>query len=142
MYLRLSGTDDGVKIALAKLGGETEQNNRATCFWKNVCNLSLPALQNTDRWLWRVSLPGNIKADALDSVMVDWHGRQRWVMEARDDTSIFSKAIELGGHATCFSRDRSSGSGFQPPSGSLGELNRKVRSVLDPHFLLNRNKGI
>ena len=140
LYLRLSGSEKAVDRAINKFGGQTKKDLDSERFWGKVRNLSFEFLANQEKWLWRVILPAHVKSESLDCVMVDWNGKQRWVLEEPNDTSIYSKVSHLGGHATCFSPNRLEGTGFHPTEDLVKILNKRVRSVFDPYLLFNKNR--
>ncbi len=85
--------------------------------------------------LWRLSLPNNLgPLDLPGEQLIDWGGAQRWLKSAADD--IQSRALELGGHATCFSHGVSE-TPFQPLPPALLRYHRQLKAQLDPQGLFN-----
>jgi glycolate oxidase FAD binding subunit len=138
LYIRLSGAASGVESAGSAIGGETLKE--AEQFWFGLRDLTASEFHSSDYWPWRVSVAPTTPANVLDSFRFDWAGGQRWIRAPRNDFSPFEWAARLGGHATCFSRDRESGTGLQPLTSGILRLNQRVKEAMDPYGLINRGR--
>ena len=138
LYLRISGAGRGVDAAAEAIGGAFVED--AKSLWQSIRDLTHPVFQSADRWLWRLSVPPNTPVDGLPSVAFDWAGGQRWVFAEPDRIDVFEMAARVGGHATCYAKNRHVGSGMQPLESGVLRLNQRVKEAMDPHGLLNRGR--
>ena len=131
--IRLSGSAAGVQHGRAQIGGEILTDET---YWQNLNNLKLDFFKQKGR-LWRISvaaMSGPVNENSPQ--LIDWGGAQRWLKSDEAPETIRSRASHLGGHATCFSDDRSVPT-FQPLEGNLLALNRRFKAALDPAGILN-----
>ena len=138
LYIRVSGAGRGVDAAIQDIGGTVLDT--ADSLWQSIRDLAHPIFEDADHWLWRVSVPPRTPIDAFPSIAFDWAGGQRWLLSAPDDYSIFDRVAKLGGHATCFAKDRGTGTGMQPLDSGILRLNQRVKAAMDPHGLINRGR--
>lgn len=130
LYLRLEGGEGSVTAAHQRLGGEPLNSG----YWADLNEQRLDFF-NEGLPLWRLSLPNNLgPLDLPGEQLIDWGGAQRWLKSAADD--IQSRALELGGHATCFSHGVSE-TPFQPLAPALLRYHRQLKAQLDPPGLFN-----
>ena len=130
LYLRLEGGEGSVTAAHQRLGGEPLDSG----YWADLNEQRLDFF-NEGLALWRLSLPNNLgPLDLPGEQLIDWGGAQRWLKSAADD--IQSRALELGGHATCFSHGVSE-TPFQPLAPALLRYHRQLKAQLDPQGLFN-----
>lgn len=134
LYVRLSGSAQGVRAASAEMGGEETSSD----VWNEVREQSLPFFQ-TDTPLWRVSLPA--AAPALPGEgLTEWGGALRWIVSDQPAAALRQRAAELGGHATLFRGHDGLAEVFQPLPPALLALHKRVKQALDPHGLFNPGK--
>ena len=127
LYLRLEGGEGSVNAARERIGGEDLDPG----YWNELREQRL-AFFADPRPLWRLSLPNNTPAVALPGdQLVDWAGAQRWLKSDADAVTIRGIAIEVGGHATCFTAGATSNP-FQPLSAPLLRYHRQLKAALDP----------
>lgn len=138
LYLRLSGSHRGVVAAAKHIGGELHPE--AEVFWSQIRHHTHPALCRADQWLWRLSVPPLTDVRRCPPVVMDWAGGQRWLYRDPEDWTVYEQAVALGGHATCFARSRTEGTGMQPLTAGIARLNARVRDALDPHHLINQGR--
>ena len=138
LSIRLSGAGSGVDSAAASIGGETRADTDQ--FWDSLRDLNHVQFDQENKWLWRVSVAPTTPSDAIDSFCFDWGGGLRWVKTDPEDFSLFRLAESLGGHATCFARERKSGTGMQPLEPGILRLNQRVKEAMDPFGLINRGR--
>ncbi|WP_367371980.1 glycolate oxidase subunit GlcE [Pseudomonas lini] len=130
LYLRLEGGEGSVTAAHKRLGGEPLDSG----YWADLNEQRLDFF-NEGLALWRLSLPNNLgPLDLHGEQLIDWGGAQRWLKSAADN--IQSRALELGGHATCFSHGVSE-TPFQPLAPALLRYHRQLKAQLDPQGLFN-----
>lgn len=130
LYLRLEGGEGSVTAAHQRLGGDPLDSG----YWADLNEQRLDFF-NEGLPLWRLSLPNNLgPLDLPGEQLIDWGGAQRWLKSAADN--IQSRALELGGHATCFSHGVSE-TPFQPLAPALLRYHRQLKAQLDPQGLFN-----
>jgi glycolate oxidase FAD binding subunit len=130
LYLRLEGGEGSVAAAHQRLGGEPLDSG----YWADLNEQRLDFF-NEGLALWRLSLPNNLgPLDLPGEQLIDWGGAQRWLKSAAEN--IQSRALELGGHATCFSHGVSE-TPFQPLTPALLRYHRQLKAQLDPQGLFN-----
>ena len=134
LYIRLSGTDQGVRAAHSKLGGEHDA--RGAVFWQELRELQLPFFAG-ETPLWRLAVPA---AAALPSLpgkwLLDWGGAQRWLQTATNEVDIRRAAEAAGGHAILFRN------AAHPDPRRLSDpltlrLARDLRLAFDPSAIFN-----
>lgn len=138
LYVRLSGAASGVEAAASTLGGELFKE--ADDFWRAIRQQRHAAFLRQGQWLWRLSVPPTTPAEVCPASIIDWAGAQRWVFTPPGDFDVFAQAARVGGHATCFAKDREVGTGLQPLDVGISRLNQRVRDAMDPYHLLNRGR--
>jgi len=129
-----------------------EEGSRA--FWRGVRDaMPFAAEVGTEApVLWRIStapskgaeLAGAIAAQADAEFFYDWAGGLIWLaLAAADDAgaSVVRRAVaSCGGHATLIRAPaavRAAVDVFEPQSGPLGALNKRVKDSFDPKGVLN-----
>ena len=134
LYVRLSGTDTGVRAAHIKLGGELDTGG--TAFWQELREHQLMFFAG-EAPLWRLSVPA--AAPLLDlpgKCLLDWGGAQRWLRTTVDEADIHRAAEATGGHATPWriaGRKRST----RAPTVTSARLARDLRRAFDPYAIFN-----
>lgn len=132
LHLRLEGGEGSVGAARERIGGEDLDPG----YWNDLREQRL-AFFADPRPLWRLSLPNNTPALGLPGdQLVDWAGAQRWLKSDADAVTIRGIAIEVGGHATCFTAGATSNP-FQPLSAPLLRYHRQLKAALDPQGIFN-----
>jgi len=139
LWIRLSGTEPGIRAAQAHLGGQLEVNGEV--FWRELREHQLAFFQS-ELPLWRLSVPPATPSISLPgSWLIDWGGAQRWLKSDALAREIYQKAEHLGGHATLFRRPKQHGASFQPLSSALKLLHQNLNSAFDPAGILNRERS-
>lgn len=129
LYVRLSGSEAGVRVAIEKIGGEALE----TEVWRDLANLKLGALQTAKR-LWRLSLPKTSTALLEQSCVIDWAGALRWLADPPQDPRQLLDA----GHATLFrAPDEDVTSRFTPLAGMVLRLHHNLKQTFDPAGIIN-----
>ena len=135
LYLRLSGSAQGVAAAAATIGGDSCDDGPG--FWQALREQQLPFFQD-DTPLWRLSVPPAAAGiDIEGQQLLDWGGAQRWLKSQAPDVQIRDALTATGGHATLYRNGDRSGAVFQPlPPGMLA-LQRRLKQSFDPAGILN-----
>ena len=76
LYIRLSGTEIGVRAAAADIGGEEVIGDQ----WALASTQRLPALASAKQ-LWRVSVSSDNPMHMTDAALVEWGGAVRWLSD-------------------------------------------------------------
>lgn len=141
LFLRLSGSEPGVRSALLTLGGD--RLPEPDSFWPALRDQT-HAFFSRERPLWRIALALTASNDALDSLagdrLFEWHGALAWISSDEPAAAVREKAARAGAHATLFRGSPSSEPVFPPLSPTLFRIHRELKSVFDPHRILNRGR--
>jgi glycolate oxidase FAD binding subunit len=133
LYIRLSGTESGVRAAHVKLGGELVADGVA--FWRQLREHEHIFFQDNTP-LWRLSVPpASAPIDIPGKWFIDWGGAQRWFKSAATADEIRRAVESAGGHAGMFrdSKNDREVHGLLPPE--LASLHRKLKTAFDPNGL-------
>ncbi|MFO1412544.1 MAG: glycolate oxidase subunit GlcE [Burkholderiales bacterium] len=140
-YVRLSGAPPAVSAASAKLGGRTLAE--ADAFWASVRDQRHPFFapaQDRAAPLWRLSVKSTAPyTDLGGEQLIEWGGALRWLRagEATQSAKVRAWATAQGGHATLFRGAAPDVPVFQPLDAPLAAVHRRLKSVFDPHGILN-----
>ncbi|HAI68664.1 MAG TPA: glycolate oxidase subunit GlcE [Gammaproteobacteria bacterium] len=139
VYLRLSGTQAGVKAARRQLGGEIYHQDKP--FWQNVREHQHPFFQEPTAQ-WRLSLaPATPPLNLPGEWFLDWGGAQRWLKTDASVDEIRAAVTAVGGHATLFrnpDRIEETEAIFHPLALPLAALHRRIKKAFDPLMIFNR----
>ena len=132
LHLRLEGGEGSVNAARERIGGE----DLDAVYWDALREHRLSFFSDP-RPLWRLSLPINTPALALDGEqLVDWAGAQRWLKSEDDAERIRAIVGEVGGHAICYTAGATA-SPFQPLASPLLRYHQQLKAQLDPLGIFN-----
>jgi glycolate oxidase FAD binding subunit len=136
LYLRLSGSDKGVRAAQSKLGGELLADGDG--FWRDLREHRLAFFGNSEP-LWRLSLPpATAPLDLPGTWLIEWGGAQRWLTSDAPAATIVAAAQSAGGYAAVFRN----GYGLLGREALLEPAARvlanKIRRAFDPHGILGQ----
>ena len=132
LHLRLEGGEGSVNAARERIGGE----DLDAAYWNALREQRL-AFFNDPRPLWRLSLPINTPALALEGEqLVDWAGAQRWLKSEDDAERIRAIVGEVDGHAICYTAGATA-SPFQPLGAPLMRYHQQLKAQLDPQGIFN-----
>lgn len=137
IYLRLAGSDAGVRAACSTLGGASVSDS--TTWWRKLREHE-HAFFKGDGHLWRFSLPpATPPLDLPSQWFIEWGGAQRWLRSKLSPAEIWQAAARHGGHATLFKRDGADSPHelFQPLSPALATIHQRIKAAFDPHGILN-----
>ncbi len=157
--VRIEGSEASVEARcralthdLAELG-DIEQLHRhnSAAFWREVGDVA-PFAGDENRDVWRLSVPPASGAGVAEAVgreydtlvFYDWGGGLVWLAvadEAERADDVVRKAVgDCGGHATLIrapASRRARIAVFQPQSGPLAALSRRLKQGFDPNGILN-----
>ncbi len=135
LYLRLSGSDQGVKAARSQVGGEQFPDDAV--FWTKVREHQHPFFK-TDKPLWRLSLSAGSPPLALSGKQfIDWGGAQRWIVPDEIDVALHAISETQGGHAQLFRGGDRTGEVAQPLTDGLMLIHKQLKQAFDPKGILN-----
>ncbi|WP_372522674.1 glycolate oxidase subunit GlcE [Sulfuricaulis sp.] len=136
LYIRLSGTEPGVRAASTKLGGAVVENGDG--FWRELREHQRNFFHN-DIPLWRLSVPpATAPLNLPGKWLIDWGGAQRWIKSDAPASAIQQEAEKAGGHATLFRHAKQNGATFHPLPARLASLHQNLRQAFDPDEIMNR----
>ena len=131
LYVRLSGTEKGVRAAALAIGGDE---------WPHPAELWDSLRDRTHRFFagarpYRVALPAAAAYPHVEGEwLTEWGGAQRWVktsMPLRDVAALVRKS---GGHAATF------GIGAQQLDEGALKYYRRIKHAFDPKAIFNRGR--
>ncbi len=143
LVVQLAGAEAAVRAAVQTLGGEMIDAATADRFWTGLRDQhdeffdAAAAAVKTGATLWRVSVaPHAPPLACAGEQLIEWHGGQRWIVNASEAATMRSLAAQGGGHATAFRGDKRSGA-FTPLSAPLARIHRELKARFDPERLFN-----
>jgi len=138
LYVRLSGSENGVRSASGKLGGEAVTDGAD--FWRNLREHQ-HGFFSPGGLLWRLSVPAAApQPDLPGHWLIEWGGALRWLKTPANPAQVRTAATAAGGHAICFRGSDGEGEVFHPLSGGLMALHRQLKTAFDPVGIFNPGK--
>jgi len=143
MYLRLSGTEFGLSGIERKIAGD--RLDHSELFWQELNNQQHFFFRE-DVPLWRLSLASGVLHLGLPGQwFLDWGGAQRWLKTFESADNVRDAVTAEGGHATLFRGKELLNNNevvnmFHPLPVGLGRLTRTIKTIFDPHNILNRHR--
>jgi glycolate oxidase FAD binding subunit len=135
LYVRLSGTEPGVRAAGTKLGGTVVENGDG--FWRELREHQRNFFQN-DIPLWRLSVPpATAPLNLPGKWLIDWGGAQRWLKSDAPANAIHQHAENVGGYATLFRHGARNGATFHSLPAQLATLHQNLKRAFDPDGIIN-----
>lgn len=135
IWLRLSGSEQAVRAARTKIGGEFVADGAS--FWHQLREHELPFF-HSEHVLWRMSVPPTAPLLELPGKwLLDWGGAQRWLKTPANEASVREAALRAGGHATLFRGGDRSGDVFETLSTPLAKVQHALKLRFDPERILN-----
>lgn len=144
LWIRLSGAEPAVAAAMRTMGGDAVAD--AGEHWRALRDHAHPffaAARQNGIALWRLSVRSTAPHHALPGVqLIEWGGALRWfAADATVDAALpRAWATANGGHATRFRADDRTVAPFAPLDATLLGLHQRLKSVFDPHGILNRGR--
>jgi glycolate oxidase FAD binding subunit len=134
LYIRLSGTDQGVRAAHIKLGGELD--TRGAAFWQELREQQLLFFAG-EAPLWRLSVPSAApRLDLPGKWLLDWAGAQRWLRTPANAVDVQRAAEAIGGHVMLF-RNAEHPHSVHMSNPVTSRLTRELRRAFDPSAIFN-----
>ncbi len=135
LYLRLSGTEAGVRHARHQLGDSLLEQDDG--WWQRLRDQQLDFFRR-DTPLWRLSVPPATPPLAIaGDWLIDWAGGQRWLYSNENAATIRQLTGSVGGQATLFRNAPDSEEVFQPLPAPLFSLQQRLKQAFDPEGILN-----
>jgi len=135
LYLRLSGTETGIRQAQHQLGEKLLE--QAPGWWASIRDQQHDFFQRQSA-LWRLSVPPATAPLAIHGDwLIDWAGGQRWLYSGESAETIRSMTASVGGQATLFRNGDQTADVFHPLPAPLFKLHRRLKQALDPNGILN-----
>ena len=135
LYVRLSGAESAVTSAQQKVSGETLVH--AENFWQQL-NEQTHSFFETDKPLWRLSVPYTANINLNEKCFIDWAGALYWIHSDKDAEEMQQQAIEQGGAATLFkAANEDSQERFPPLQAKIKQLQINLKIRFDPYGILN-----
>jgi glycolate dehydrogenase FAD-binding subunit len=136
LYVRLSGSELGVRAAQARLGGAAVDNGDE--FWRGLREQRQDFFRDGPP-LWRLSVPPAAPPLTLPGEwLIDWGGAQRWIRTDAPPDQVHRVAARVGGHASLFRETHRRPNALPPLPAPLLALHRRLRQAFDPAGILNR----
>jgi len=135
LYLRLSGTEAGIRHAQHQLGDTMLE--QAASWWTALRDHGHAFFQR-DEPLWRLSVPPATPPLAIGGDwLIDWAGGQRWLHSSESANTIRQLTASVGGHATLFRGTNHNEDIFHPLPAPLLKLQQRLKQAFDPDGILN-----
>jgi len=144
LYLRLSGSEAGVRAALPGLGGECLDPLTAARLWADCAGMpsgfSETAAAAASVPLWRLALPSAVRSLAAEGeTAIDWCGGLRWLRTEAPPDEVRALAASLGGHAMAWQNNRVCPA-MHPLDPVRLALHRRLFDVFDPHGVFDSGR--
>jgi glycolate oxidase FAD binding subunit len=120
LYVRLSGSEAGVRAAAAKIGGA-----EAPAPWSAIREQTHAFFSGPEP-LWRLSVPST-SAELDGRQLIEWNGGLRWLKAAQQPHA----------RAMLFRGGDKSGGCFAPLEPVLARVHRELKSAFDPAGIFN-----
>jgi glycolate oxidase FAD binding subunit len=135
LYVRLSGTEPGVRAARVKLGGAVVEKGDE--FWRELREHELGYFQDAVP-LWRLSVPpASPPINLPGKWIIDWGGAQRWLKSDASPNAIHQRAEIVGGYAALFRHEQMNDATSHRVSAVLTTLHQNLKRAFDPDGIIN-----
>ncbi len=135
LYMRLSGTSEGVAATHKLWGGEILPSNSS--FWDDLREQKATFFSGDDP-LWRFSIKPTVPALLdTDDMLVDWGGGQRWLRGDFELADLEKLAIKASGHVTLFKGGDRQAEVRPALSNTHKTLHKRLKQAFDPDGILN-----
>jgi glycolate oxidase FAD binding subunit len=131
LLVRLSGSEQGVRAAAAKVGGEELPSD----VWTAIREQRHEFFAG-DAPLWRLAVPSvSPPLELAGDTLIEWGGALRWLKSTANAAAIRKAAAK--GHATLFrAADKSAGC-FAPLDPVTMRIHRGLKAAFDPAGIFN-----
>ncbi len=135
LYIRLSGSEQSLKTAAQKIGGE--RLPAADAFWSSIKEQTHTFFHN-EQSLWRLSLASNTPPTLLAvDMLYEWGGALRWLKNKQAQTDVRASCALIKGHNTLFRTTDIRDKVFQDLPEPLLKLHKNLKHAFDPHSIFN-----
>jgi glycolate oxidase FAD binding subunit len=138
LYIRISGSAQAVQEARSKIAGDGVAD--ADAFWHALREHQLPFFMRSGTLYRVVVKPATPPLDIEGTWLLDWGGAQRWLYSNEEPASLRHRVASVGGHVTVFRGGAPSSEIFQPLSGPLLTIHRRLKTSFDPKNIFNRGR--
>lgn len=135
LSIRLSGNKSSITAAQQATGGDILNNGET--FWLQLKEQQ-HAFFNSDKKIWRLSLPSNTPPLNLQGdFLYEWGGALRWLKTDEPADKIRGLLETLGGHATLFRNNDNTVEPFHPLEAGVLKIHQQLKKAFDPENILN-----
>jgi glycolate oxidase FAD binding subunit len=138
LYIRISGSAQAVQEARNKIAGDVLPD--ADAFWEALREHRLPFFQRSGALYRVVVKPATPPLNIEGAWLLDWGGAQRWLYSNEEPASLRHRVASVGGHVTVFRGGAPGTEIFQPLSGPLQTIHRRLKNSFDPKNIFNRGR--
>jgi len=138
LYIRISGSAQAVQEARSKIAGDVLPD--ADAFWHALREHQLPFFMRNGALYRVVVKPATPPLNIEGTWLLDWGGAQRWLYSNEDPASLRHRVASVGGHVTVFRGGAPGVEIFQPLSGPLQTIHRRLKTSFDPKDIFNRGR--
>ena len=134
-YIRLSGTEQGVKSAVNHINSGAD--DQADEFWAQINSHQLSILSE-QAVLYRISVPAacpNYFGSA--NQLIDWGGAQRWLADVSDVTELRNQLESKGATLTVFRGGNRDADVFDQLDSVSMKLHQNIKQAFDPKRIFN-----
>ncbi|MFK5913524.1 MAG: glycolate oxidase subunit GlcE [Woeseiaceae bacterium] len=136
LYVRLSGAVSAVDSSQKKIEGVELVHTEN--FWQQLNEQTLPFF-DSEKPLWRVSVPYVSEVAIEENCFIDWAGALYWLHSDKSAEEIQQHAIEQGGSATLFKikTEADVNERFPALENKLKQFHINLKMRFDPYGILN-----
>jgi glycolate oxidase FAD binding subunit len=138
LYIRISGSAQAVQEARSKIAGDVLPD--ADTFWHALREHQLPFFRRNGALYRIVVKPATPPLNIEGTWLLDWGGAQRWLYSNEESASLRHRVASVGGHVTVFRGGAQNEEIFQPLSGPLQTIHRRLKTSFDPKSIFNRGR--
>jgi glycolate oxidase FAD binding subunit len=138
LYIRISGSAQAVQEARSKIAGDVLPD--ADAFWHALREHRLPFFRRNGALYRIVVKPATPPLNIEGTWLLDWGGAQRWLYSNEESASLRHRVASVGGHVTVFRGGAQNEEIFQPLSGPLQTIHRRLKTSFDPKSIFNRGR--
>ncbi len=136
MYIRLEGTESGIKQASQALGGE--ELSQSEKFWHNIQQQD-HVFFNSSHPLWRMIVPattGKLELEFQHESLIDWCGGLRWIQADRITQNDLRTISNINGYIESHhSNQPTNPADLMNPLQK--QMHQKIKNAFDPEKLFN-----
>lgn len=138
LYVRLSGSESGVRAAAGHIGGDPLHDEHD--LWQSLRDQT-HAFFSGDEEVWRISVaPATAPLDIPGPMLSEWGGALRWIRGPRDAAQLSSEVARHGGNVYLYRGGDRSGDVYPLPDPVTRRFFRELKESFDPADILNRGR--